>query len=90
MNIVDLPIEIQNNIFYFYAEHPCAKMLKEAMNNYFIDYQKIWYHYINSDTAGEVLYETFREFFSETHLDNVSDRRRESEINRSEISEIDV
>ena len=40
MNIVDLPIEIQNNIFYFYAEHPCAKMLKEAMNNYFIDYKK--------------------------------------------------
>jgi hypothetical protein len=28
MNIGDLPVEIQNNIFYFSAEHPCAKLIK--------------------------------------------------------------
>jgi hypothetical protein len=32
MNIQDLPIEIQNKIFYYYAEHPCARMIKEVYN----------------------------------------------------------
>ena len=89
MNIVDLPKELQNKIFYFYAEHPCAKILNDAMNNYFIDYKRKWYQYINSDTAVEVLYESFRELFYEIYIDDITDRRRESEINRSEISEID-
>ena len=30
MNIQDLPIELQNKIFYYTAEHPCAKMIKEV------------------------------------------------------------
>jgi hypothetical protein len=30
MNIQDLPVEIQNKIFYFSAEHPCAKMIKKG------------------------------------------------------------
>ena len=29
MNIQDLPIELQNKIFYYAAEHPCAKMIKD-------------------------------------------------------------
>ena len=29
MNIQDLPIELQNKIFYYTAEHPCAKMIKK-------------------------------------------------------------
>jgi hypothetical protein len=29
MNIQDLPTEIQNKIFYYAAEHPCAKMIKD-------------------------------------------------------------
>ena len=28
MNIHDLPHEIQNKIFYYYAIHPCAQMIK--------------------------------------------------------------
>ena len=28
MGISNLPAEIQNNIFFYYAEHPCAVMLK--------------------------------------------------------------
>ena len=43
MNIVDSPKELQNKIFYFYAEHPCAKILNDAMNNYFIDYKRKWH-----------------------------------------------
>ena len=27
--ISNLPVELQNQIFYYYAEHPCAKMIKE-------------------------------------------------------------
>ena len=30
MNIQDLPIELQNKIFYYAAEHPCAKMIKKG------------------------------------------------------------
>ena len=29
-NIQDLPIELQNKIFYYAAEHPCAKMIKKG------------------------------------------------------------
>ena len=29
MNIQDLPTELQNKIFYYAAEHPCAKMIKD-------------------------------------------------------------
>jgi hypothetical protein len=29
MNIKDLPTELQNKIFYYTAEHPCAKMIKD-------------------------------------------------------------
>ena len=32
MNIQDLPNEMQNKIFYFYAEHPCAKVIKDIYN----------------------------------------------------------
>ena len=30
MEIQDLPIDLQNKIFYFSAEHPCAKIMKQA------------------------------------------------------------
>ena len=30
MEINNLPLEIQNKIFLFYAEHPCAKMIKQS------------------------------------------------------------
>ena len=33
MDIKVLPIEIQNKIFY-YLEHPVAKILKDALNDY--------------------------------------------------------
>ena len=33
MEAEDLPIEIQNKIFY-YLEHPVAKILKDALNDY--------------------------------------------------------
>ena len=29
--ISNLPVELQNQIFYYYAEHPCAKMIKEQI-----------------------------------------------------------
>ena len=29
MMIRNLPQELQNKIFFYYAEHPCAKMIKE-------------------------------------------------------------
>ena len=35
MNIQDLPNEIQNKIFYYYAVHPCAKMIKDIYSNDF-------------------------------------------------------
>ena len=31
MMISDLPVELQSKIFYYYAEHPCAKMIKEQI-----------------------------------------------------------
>lgn len=34
MNIQDLPTELQNKIFYYAAEHPCAKMIKKIHYNY--------------------------------------------------------
>ena len=29
MEINNLPLELQNKIFYYAAEHPCAVMIKE-------------------------------------------------------------
>ena len=31
MEIKDLPVEIQNKIFFYYAEHPCAVMVKDEL-----------------------------------------------------------
>ena len=31
MMISDLPVELQNNIFYYYAEHPLALALKKEI-----------------------------------------------------------
>ena len=36
MNIQDLPNEIQNKIFYYYAEHPCAKMIKDIYKKEYV------------------------------------------------------
>ena len=35
MEAKDLPIELQNKIFYF-LEHPTSKILKDALNDYAI------------------------------------------------------
>ena len=32
MDIENLPVEMQNKIFYYYAEHPCALMIKQRVN----------------------------------------------------------
>ena len=29
MEIKNLPLELQNKIFYYYAEHPCARMIRK-------------------------------------------------------------
>ena len=31
MEITTLPLELQNKIFYYYAEHPLAKIFKEGI-----------------------------------------------------------
>ena len=31
MEISNLPVEIQNKIFFYYAEHPCAVMIKDEL-----------------------------------------------------------
>jgi hypothetical protein len=31
MQINELPVELQNKIFYYYAEHPCSAMIKSFM-----------------------------------------------------------
>ena len=68
MNIVDLPKELQNKIFYFYAEHPCAKILKDELNSLFAFHTQKLREYMNERKAlhifmahtTEVLYDTFR------------------------------
>ena len=37
-SITNLPLELQNNIFYYYAEHPYAKMIKNKMLATFLKY----------------------------------------------------
>ena len=37
MSIQDLPNEIKNKIFYYYAEHPCAKMIKDIYKEEYIN-----------------------------------------------------
>ena len=37
MNVQDLPIELQNKIFYYTAEHPCAKMIKDIYKEQYIE-----------------------------------------------------
>ena len=32
MDINNLPVEMQNKIFYYYAEHPLAKIIKQRVN----------------------------------------------------------
>ena len=35
MMISNLPVELQNKIFYYCAEHPCAKMIKNQIDDMF-------------------------------------------------------
>ena len=67
MNIGDLPVEIQNNIFYFSAEHPCAKLIKIEFNDLFKkSYEKYDYdsRYVKIGIPIESLYNKYRLMFS--------------------------
>ena len=41
MMICNLPVELQNKIFYYVAEHPCAKMIKQYHNPDFIEIKEL-------------------------------------------------
>mgnify|MGYP001105045001 CR=1 FL=1 len=56
----NLPQEIQNKIFYYHAEHPTARIIKQEINNLFNDYKQRYYKYI---TINNILFETFQQFF---------------------------
>ena len=47
MQINELPVEIQNKIFYYYAEHPCSAMIKSFMVCEVCDRRKQTYHKCN-------------------------------------------
>ena len=97
MNIVDLPQEMQNKIFYFYAEHPCAKILKDELNSLFAFHTQKLREYMSERKAlhvfmshtTEVLYDTFREMFAEVYLSKITDRIRELDKNESEVDELE-
>lgn len=61
MNIVQqLPTELQNRVFYYYAEHPCAVLVKEWYHRCF----GMWAHYeykSGNYRTMEELEEGFRE-----------------------------
>ena len=42
MMISNLPVELQNKIFFYYAEHPCAKMIKQKMLATFLKHRSMW------------------------------------------------
>ena len=42
MMISDLPLELQNKIFFYAAEHPCAKMIKQKMLAPFLKHRSMW------------------------------------------------
>ena len=47
MQINELPVEIQNRIFYYYAEHPCAEMIKSFVMCEVCGIRKQTYHKCN-------------------------------------------
>ena len=64
-----LPQEIQNKIFYYHAEHPTARIIKQEINNLFNDYKNRYYKYI---TINNILFETFQQFFYEYYFSKPS------------------
>jgi hypothetical protein len=67
--IQDLPPEIQNKIFYYYSEHPTAKLINQEIDNLFKDYKNRYYRYF---TVDKILLDTFRSFFSEYYFSKPS------------------
>ena len=98
MNIVDLPKELQNKIFYFYDEHPCAEILKDELNSLFAFHTQKLREYMSERKAlhifmshtTEVLYDTFREMFAEVYLSKITDRIRELDKNGSDSTESEL
>ena len=54
MNIQNLPIERQNNIFYYTAEHPCAKVIKAIFKEQLV----VEVDYVEDDDGETTLKET--------------------------------
>ena len=50
MDIKNLPLELQSKIFYYYAEHPLATMIKRARDD-------TWTTYKNSMSSGDPEYD---------------------------------
>ena len=79
MKIQNLPVELQKQIFYFSAEHPCAKLIKKD------------YDHIIFTTGGEVdghrlkCYDFIYSECSEEIEDNEEEYEHRSEIGRKSL-----
>ena len=74
MNIQDLPTELQNKIFYFSAEHPCAKMIKQ-------DYKDCVDELVQDEDAYDEAYYTDKDCY-----DELAESNREIYFEQTELS----
>ena len=65
----NLPQEIQNKIFYYHAEHPTSRIIKQEIGNLFAAYKNRYYRYF---TVNAILFETFQQFSSDYYFSKPS------------------
>ena len=59
-SIDNLPLEIQNKIFYYYAEHPCAKMIKNQIA--ILTKHQIWPNHVSDSIRCRLFISNTRYF----------------------------
>ena len=92
MNIQSLPLELQNKIFYFYAEHPCEKMIKQRVNYmYFKKIKNIkdMDHLVNNHFDMNVVKHLYYRFKREEYLeDHYLDRTRNTYMKMQDFKKL--
>ena len=73
MEIQNLPNELQNKIFYFTAEHPCAKMIKDEKDKQ----RSMMIETVDEDTANKHFSKVyFLDYYFEKLLRKVKNKKK--------------
>ena len=70
--IKDLPTELQNKVFFYFAQHPCATLIREEFDRQFEKWYKL--HLIHKRTFNEApdpeskVYDNFKIHFQNRYF----------------------